>query len=117
VNSPGDAGLMFRVTAPAIGPQAYKGYYVGLNPVTGTIEFGKSSNKQWVVIAAVNYPVKINDTYKVKVKAVGDNFQVFINGDDKPIITAADSEYKTGSIGLRAYKALATMDNIKISAL
>lgn len=117
VNNPGDAGLLFRVTDPAIGPQAYKGYYVGLNPVSGAVELGKCSNQQWVVIASAPYPIKVNATYKVKVKAVGSNFQVFINEDDKPVITAADDEYKTGSIGFRAYKALVTIDNVEVRAL
>ena len=117
VNSPGDAGLVFRVSEPAIGPQAFKGYYVGLNPVSGTIELGKSSNQQWVVIDSANYPMKMNAVYHIKIKAVGDRFEAFINGDEKPVITATDHEYKTGSIGLRAYKALATVDNISVSAL
>lgn len=117
VKSPGDAGLLFRVTDPAIGPQAYKGYYLSLNPLLGTIELGKSRNKQWIVIASAKHEIKINDTYKIKVKAVGNKFEVFINAEDKPIITAADDEFKTGTIGLRAYKALANMDNLKITAL
>ncbi len=117
VNSPGDAGLLFRITDPAIGTEAYKGYYVGLNPVTGTIQLGKSSNRQWMVLAAGQYPIKMNETYKVKIKAIRNSIQVFINGDEKPFITATDSEYKTGSVGLRTYRALATMDNLEVSAL
>ena len=96
---------------------AYKGYYVGLNAATGVIELGKASNNKWVPIASASYPLKLKDTYQVKVKAVGSKFEVFINGNDKPAITATDDEYKTGSIGLRAYNALATMDNLEISAL
>lgn len=58
----------------------------------------------------------VNDIYKVKTKADKDRFEVFINGDEKPIIMATDNEYKTGSIGFKAYEALATIDNVKISA-
>lgn len=53
----------------------------------------------------------------MQVKAVGDQFEVFINGTEQPIITARDASYKSGSVGLRAYGALATMDNIAVKAI
>ena len=117
VNAPGDAGLMFRVSDPAIGSEAHKGYYLGLNPTTGTIELGKASGGKWIVIKSVKYTVEMNKQYQVKVNAIGTQFQVYINGADKPIIDASDSEYTSGHIGLRAYNALATMDNVVVKAL
>ncbi|RVU00308.1 DUF1080 domain-containing protein [Mucilaginibacter limnophilus] len=117
VNSTGDAGLVFRVTEAAIGSDAYKGYYVGLNAETGTIQFGKASNSKWVVISSAKYPLEMNKSYKVTIKAVNDKFDVFINDEKKAVISAKDSEYKTGSIGLRAYNALASADNISVTAL
>jgi len=117
VNAPGDAGLMFRVTDPAIGSEAYKGYYLGLNPKNGTIELGKASAGKWIVLKSVKYPVSMNTNYQVKVKAVGSQFLVYINGSDKPVLETSDSEYKSGQIGLRAYNALATVDNIDVKAL
>lgn len=57
VGSAGDAGLLFRVNHPAIGSEAYEGYYLGLNPEAGTVELGKSSNGRWVVITKVKYTV------------------------------------------------------------
>ena len=117
VNTAGDAGLMFRVTDPAIGSEAYKGYYLGLNAEKGTIEFGKALAGKWIVIASAKYPIKMKETYQLQVKAVGDQFEVFINGTEQPIITARDASYKSGSVGLRAYGALATMDNIAVKAI
>ncbi|MGF7080965.1 beta-L-arabinofuranosidase domain-containing protein [Mucilaginibacter sp. UYCu711] len=117
VNTAGDAGLMFRVAKPAIGADAYEGYYVGINVETGSVTLGKSSNNKWIEIATTKYPLKIKDTYKVKIKAVGNQFEVFLNGTDKPLITATDDEYKTGNIGLRVYNAIATMDNLEVKAL
>ena len=117
VNASGDAGLMFRVSDPAIGSEAYKGYYLGLNPGTGMIELGKAWEGKWIVIASVKYPVKINEQYQLRIKAVADEFQVFVNGSEKPVLEAKDATYQQGSIGLRAYGALATMDNIEVKAL
>lgn len=56
----------------------------------------------------------INNPYNVTVKAIADKFEVYINGDKKPVLTATDNEYKTGSVGLRAYNALATVDNLAV---
>lgn len=117
VNTTGDAGLVFRVAKPAIGANAYEGYYLGLNADSGMVQLGKSVNNKWVVIASVNYPLKMKDTYRVKVRAVGNKFEVYLNENDLPIIAATDDEYKTGSIGLRVYNAIATMDNLSVTAL
>lgn len=117
VNTAGDAGLMFRVSNPAIGADAYKGYYVGLNPVNGNIELGKASNQKWIVISSVKYPIKLNSNYKLKLVAKGNKFEVFLDGSEKAILSATDNEYTSGSIGLRAYNAQATFDSVKVKSL
>jgi hypothetical protein len=117
VNTAGDAGLMFRVSDPAIGSEAYKGYYLGLNAEKGTVEFGKALDGKWVVVASAKYPIKMKETYLLRVRAVGDQFEVFLNGAEKPLITARDGSYKNGSVGLRAYGALATVDNISVKTI
>ena len=117
VNTAGDAGLLFRLNDPAIGAEAYKGYYLGLNAEKGLIELGKASNNQWIVIASAKYPLKLKESYKVQIKAKGDRFEVFINGASQSVLTATDKEYRSGSIGLRAYNAMTTVDNLKVSAL
>ena len=117
VRSAGDAGLVFRVSDPAIGSEAYKGYYVGINPTTGMVELGKSSNNRWVVIESAKFPSSVNTTYNVKVKAVGENITVFVNGDSNPLIDATDKEFSKGSIGLRSYNAMTTVDNLMVQGL
>jgi len=116
INTAGDAGLMFRVSNPAIGPDAYQGYYVGLNQVDGTVLLGKASDQKWIVLSSTKYPVEMNKIYTLKIVAKGDKFDIFINGSTKAILSASDSQYQSGSIGLRAYKALASFDSVKINA-
>lgn len=117
IGSGGDAGLMFRVTDPAIGADMYKGYYLGLNAEAGTIQLGKVSNKQWIVISSAKLPMEVNKVYKVRLRAVNDKFDVFIDDKKEPVLSTADRHYDTGSIGVRAYKALVTIDNIEVKAL
>ncbi|MFC3559515.1 beta-L-arabinofuranosidase domain-containing protein [Pedobacter jamesrossensis] len=116
ISTAGDAGLLFRVTEPAIGSEAYKGYYVGLNAKAGTLTFGKSSNNQWKAISSSNYPLEMNKIYNVSIKAVGDSFEVYVNNSNKPVITATDNEFKVGSVGLRAYNALVIVDDLNVRA-
>ncbi|WP_316846807.1 beta-L-arabinofuranosidase domain-containing protein [Pedobacter psychrodurus] len=117
VNTPGNGGLLFRIKDPAIGANAYKGYYLGLNPSTETIEFGKANGKVWTVIAAARYPLELKKNYKLEIKAVGNTFEVLIDGNKEPVLIAQDGDYSEGSIGLRAYNALMTVDNIKVTGL
>jgi hypothetical protein len=117
VNSPGDAGLIFRVNDAAIGENAYQGYYVGINAEKGTIEFGKANKRQWVVIASAKCPVEFKKSYSIRIKAVKDTFEIFINNSNSPIITSIVNQYASGSIGLRAFNALSTVNNIVVKAL
>ena len=117
VKSTGDAGLVFRVTDPAIGSEAYKGYYVGLNPATGMVELGKSSNNRWVVIGSSKFPSSLNTKYKVKIRAIGNKIEIFLNDQNNPLITATDQEFSKGSIGLRSYNAMTTIDNLEVQGL
>jgi hypothetical protein len=114
----GDAGLIFRVSDPAIGADAYKGYYVGLNPATQTLEFGKSSDNKWMPIASIKRTAfKADQTYRIKVKAQGNRFEIFVDDENKPAIAASDNEYKAGSIGLRTYRAMAKVDKVEVTAI
>ncbi|MGY4383588.1 hypothetical protein ACVWYN_000607 [Pedobacter sp. UYP24] len=117
VNSTGDAGLLFRVNDPAIGSEAYRGYYLGFNAETGRIELGKSNGTQWTVITSAKYAIKVNNKFAVMVKAFGDKIEVFINRSDQPVISVRDQEFKSGSIGLRSYNALVSVDNIDVIKL
>ncbi|QES88795.1 beta-L-arabinofuranosidase domain-containing protein [Rhizosphaericola mali] len=111
----GNAGLVFRVNKPAIGTDAYNGYYVGLDAEEGQVVFGKASGGKWEVIKSAPKDIKLNENYQIKVNAKGDAFEIFVNGNS--IITANDATYINGNIGLRAFKALAKMDNIYVQAL
>ncbi|MFF5382340.1 beta-L-arabinofuranosidase domain-containing protein [Pedobacter suwonensis] len=117
IDTKGDAGLMFRVAKPAIGPDAYQGYYVGLDQVNGTIVLGKADGQKWTVIGSKKYPVETNKVYILKIMAKGSKFDVFIDGSARPVLSASDSQYQSGSIGLRTYKALASFDSVKINII
>jgi len=115
INTAGDAGIMFRVARPAIGPDAYQGYYVGLDQLNGTLVFGKANGQKWAVISSEKHPVEMSKVYTLKIVAKGTKFDVFVNGSAEPVLSASDNQYHSGSIGLRTYKALASFDSVKIN--
>ncbi|RDC58151.1 DUF1080 domain-containing protein [Pedobacter chinensis] len=117
ITTDGDAGLIFRVTKPAIGPDAYQGYYVGLSASGKEIQIGKANGKEWTVLDRINYPVEMNKVYEIKIMAKNNKIDIFIDDFTKPLLTVKDDQYQSGSIGFRTYKALATFDSVKINSL
>ncbi len=97
----GDAGLIFRVKDPGIGPDAYKGYFVGLRPATKQIFIGKADGG-WHEIAFAEAGIEANRAYKIKIAAKGPKIDIFLDGATKPVISVKDESFKTGAIGVRA---------------
>ncbi|RZK19243.1 MAG: DUF1080 domain-containing protein [Pedobacter sp.] len=117
INTAGDAGLIFRVTNPAIGADAYKGYYVGSSASGKNIQIGKANGYEWKVLKSSDFPFELNKTYQLKVAAKGDKIDVFIANLNTPILSITDDEYQSGSIGFRTYKAQASFDSLRINIL
>jgi hypothetical protein len=96
----GNAGLIFRGSQPDIGGDAYRGYYVGINPQSSRLEFGYASNF-WNVIAVSPMSCMPNKFYRLRVEARDTHLQVFIN--DQPVMDVHDSHYSRGMIGIRDF--------------
>lgn len=117
LDAKGDAGLIFRVTDHVIGSEAYNGYYLGINADSGQIQLGKSSNQKWIVLATEQQKLETGKAYKVRILAKGAEIKVYFNNAVKPIFSVTDNEFKSGSIGVRAYDALASIDNLEAKAI
>ncbi len=110
--SGGDAGLIFRVSNPSTGTDAYSGYYAGLNS-TGYVVLGKASNN-WTRLATSNMTLSANTIYHMKVTANGSNIQVFVDDMSNPKINATDFSFFSGAIGVRTFGSAAIFDNISV---
>ncbi|MBC7914751.1 MAG: glycoside hydrolase family 127 protein, partial [Pyrinomonadaceae bacterium] len=113
----GNAGIIFRVTNPAIGADLYEGYYVGLNPAQNIIEIGKAAKQKYILLASSSFKVEPEKKYKLKVEAKGSDIRVFLNDEKDPVLKANDNQFSKGTIGLRSYDALPSYDNIRIKNL
>jgi hypothetical protein len=98
----GNAGLVFRVTKPDIGPDAYCGYYVGINPHESRLEFGCASNA-WHEIVSVLRPFAANQFYHLKISAQDSHIQIFLEHASQPAIDVRDEHFASGMIGVRDY--------------
>jgi hypothetical protein len=111
VGPAGNAGVLFRVTAPAVGADAYDGYYAGINAGTGNIEVGRA-NGGWTPLSTVAAGITANATVHLRVLAQGQHLQVYLGGTLEVDIT--DGTYASGAIGLRTWNADARFGNVVV---
>jgi len=104
VGPAGNAGLIFRVSQPDIGADAYCGYYAGISAGQGALEFGYAANS-WNVLT--NVPVKFvaNTIYHLKVQAFGPRLKIFVGDAPLPVVDVADTHFTSGLVGVRDYCA------------
>jgi GH43 family beta-xylosidase/uncharacterized protein YjdB len=117
-----EAGLVFRASNPAVGPDALDGYYVGINAANKSAVLGSFTNGKWRELATRNLPIQANEWYTIKIIASEDHIQVYINDNPLnvnpyPKFDVAESTHlATSSIGFRTFNAKAQFDNVKVSA-
>lgn len=104
VGAVGNAGLLFRASKPDIGPDAYCGYYFGINAAGGQLEFGWASNS-WHSITNVPMPITANTFYHLKVQTLGARIRLFINDTNTPLVDLYDNHFSGGMLGVRDYCA------------
>lgn len=108
-----NAGVIFRVNNPTVGVDNLQGYYAGIT-LAGRVQLGRLNNN-WTELANKVAPIAIsvNTTYRLKVVTSGPNIAVYVN--DTLVLSAVDSTFTEGAIGLRTYKANSTFDNITVT--
>jgi hypothetical protein len=109
----GNAGVIFRVSNPAVGADSYTGYYAGLDSA-GSVILGKANNN-WTFLASTAFTVTANTTYRMRIVALGSSIKVYVNDMNTPKINVTDTSYTSGLIGLRTYNAPARFDYITAS--
>lgn len=111
----GDAGLLFRVSNPAIGTDAYRGYYAGISSI-GSVVLGRVNNG-WTELKRAPADIAIRTSHHVRIIAKGDEISVYVDDMNTPKIKVNDGTFKSGMNGVRVYTTDATFDNIKIGHL
>jgi hypothetical protein len=102
VGDSGNAGLIFRVSKPDIGADAYRGYYAGIGSKGSDLELGYADNG-WHSLKTVPMTFKANQFYHLKIRAIGTVLQIFVNHSYEPAIEVSDDHFSSGMIGVRDY--------------
>lgn len=121
-----DARLVFRATKGGDDPAdaMFEGYYAGLSARQKTVTLCK----EWIggyVMNRTDLNIQVGRKYHVKVTAVGNRFEVFVDDMDVPVITATDvsemrmensmeSVFRRGKNGVMVSQVVAAFDNMAI---
>lgn len=106
LETPGQAGLMFRTTnADGETPDSAFGYYAGLD-TAGAVIFGRLDG-QWTGLAQAAMPVVTNRWYRLWVRMNGPSLRVFVDDLERPVISISDPHFRRGQIGVRAHRSRA----------
>ena len=116
--SSAQAGLIFRVSNPENGGDAYEGYYVCIDAHNRWVSLGKVTDGKWSEIAKKKTSIEYGVTYHVTVAVSGNHIVVYVNydGEQYAKIDVTDSDHASGTIGLRNWLSDATYRNVKVSA-
>ncbi len=101
----GDTGLVFRVARPAIGPNAFDGYYAGVSPATGRVTLGKgdAATNAWTPLAQADAVVRAGVPVHLRIVAVGPSIRVYVGDAPRPTLAATDASFARGAVGVRQY--------------
>lgn len=119
----GDSGIVVRVTDPAVGVDAYYGYYVGISYADQQLFIGKA-NYGWNRLVSSPLPeaVHLSQWYHLTVRAK----DCYIEAEVYPVgsskVTKASfydegCKQKSGAVGIRTFGVRAAWKNFEIGPL
>lgn len=110
-----DAGLLFRCTGSAVGYDAQRGYFAGLNPLAGLVILGLTDGSRWRELARAPAAIDPGRPQRLGVRMVGDAIEV--RHDGRVVVSHRDTAFPTGSVGLRVVDTDASFRNLRLRPL
>ncbi|AJY77474.1 hypothetical protein VN24_03630 [Paenibacillus beijingensis] len=106
----GTAALVFRSNAGATA-----GYVFNIDPTQGQVRLFDINGGR--TIASASKTITPGKPYHVEIVAKGSQIVVYLDGYATPVISAADTAYTSGAVGLNAYNGTAYFQNVYVTAL
>ncbi len=110
-----DVGMIFRLTRPAVGFDAQRGYFAGLSTGRNTVVLGAMNGRSWHEIESA--PVFLNPagSQRLTVAVSGSSIKLYVGVDPLPAITVSDTDHARGSIGLRVVDTHAVFTSLAVT--
>ncbi len=115
INGDRDAGLLFRVSDPAVGYDAQSGYFAGLVPKQNRIVLGRTDGSRWHEIARADVPMDPGRDHRLEVAVRGSQIAVMLDGERH--LLAEDETHARGSVGLRVVDTHARFSDLEVTRL
>lgn len=112
--SDGDTGLLFRMTNPTVGVDAYYGYYAYIHR-NGNVALGRSSNQWTFLMNAQKVGVVVGTYFHMRVKVTGSLIQVYLTDMVTPKFSVTDTTFSSGYFGMRLNWAQSSWDNVTVT--
>lgn len=106
-----EAGIFFRATQINAGPENFRGYYAYIDQNSDKV--GLVRGPGFNVIGIASLPIASGVKYRLSVIAVENRIRVFV--DDQLYIDLDDATYASGAVGLTAFVASVSFDNISVT--
>jgi len=109
------SGILFRCSAPSVGFDCSRGYFIGIKPSEDSILLGKMDGQGWQELKRTKRAVDVSIQHRLSVRAQGAEFTVLLNGET--LFTHQDNDYQSGTIGLRATDIPTTFTELQIDPI
>ena len=114
-NFDGNAGIIVRCTAPAVGFHAFRGYYIAVDPMARSIFVGKMDGSNYHELSRRNdVTIDVTGPQVLTVTVVGNQIDIYFN--DEKQLSIQDCTYARGSAGIRVCDTHALFSNFEVSA-
>jgi len=107
------AGLLFRVSEPALGVNRFKGYAAMLG-AGGKLELLKCDGEECKRIAQAVVHTQRGKWSTMRVSCLGPHIRVYVDDMERPMIDTSDATYTTGSVGVRGVNGDVAFDDFLI---
>lgn len=112
------AGVIFHASEVAAEVDAYRGFYVGIDPGRNTLIWGKSEQR-WQSIATRGRHLSEERWYHLKLRVDGGHVRAWLDeqpviGSEFPEFDGADPSFQEGLVGLRCLGKGAEFRNLRI---
>ncbi|MBZ6372274.1 MAG: family 16 glycoside hydrolase [Rhodoglobus sp.] len=107
----GNGGLMARASSLGTGPDAYVGYFAGVDGSTSQLSLGRANSTTWTPLANTTVPggVALNSWYRVTLRATGCTIVATAQSTsswDQAVVSVTDAGCpSTGAAGIRGMVA------------